>query len=304
MIVFFICSCGGKPSKIKEQVGSEKEKKDVISLNNKAKRTGSDFPRKSYSFSLSEDPLLMKTVKARDINRFRMKAGAGESLKSLYSLINIYSLSGKPAKRSIEMLQRAATLELKDDLKNTIDDRAVADICIQALKEKNYRMVFFLLRHMMNSDNLLVQAKAYNINALIAQSEDRTPEAIANLEKALSYSPNYLPAVMNIGFSYLQFGYIKKAKPKLDMLEDDWLASSGKAIVERVSGNGAYTTKECKFLLKSNPKHKPTLFNCGINEIRTNKNKVAAKILIGKALRTKGGKSDWDDQAYRMLEDL
>ena len=40
IIVFFICSCGGKPAQIKEQVGADKEKKDVISLNNKADKWG------------------------------------------------------------------------------------------------------------------------------------------------------------------------------------------------------------------------------------------------------------------------
>jgi tetratricopeptide (TPR) repeat protein len=304
ILIFFISSCAGQPGSMQEQLTKGSGKKDIISLNNKEKRTGSNFPRKSYIYSFSKEPLTTKIINEKDVNIFRMNAGAGESLKSLYSLINIYSLSGKPAKRSLEMLERAAVLEVKDNLKNTVDDLAVADICLQALVEKKYRMVFFLLRHMMNSDNVLVQAKAYNITSLIAKSENRVPEAIANLEKSLSYSPTYLPAVMNLGFSYLKYGYVAQAKPKLEMFEDDWLVSSGRAVLERVSGNGAYTTKECKFLLKKNPNHKTTLFNCGINEIRTNKNKLAAKKLIGKALRIKGGDSDWDDQAYRMLEDL
>ena len=39
--------------------------------------------------------------------------------------------------------------------------RAIADIALQALNEKNYKMFFFLQRKLMLSDDKLVQAKAY-----------------------------------------------------------------------------------------------------------------------------------------------
>ena len=268
-------------------------------------RTGS-----TYIHSLSNNPLTSRIAAvnkaAAYANKISQQArGAkGQTISNFESLIAAERIARVPLNRLLNHMRRLAEITRQGTKHQKVSELARLEIAVAAIQQNQYGMATFLLNDLKLAKNKKVKAGAFNAIALLAMRDGRIPEAVAHWKESLKAYSNYVPALLNIGYISLMFGHFEATKRFLSQVDGDWFAESGLLVANRLMNNTQETSRLCNKLLKSHPKHKPTLFNCGVHEWQSNKNIAKAKQLISKALNTRGGPNSWDNRGYKVLESV
>lgn len=268
-------------------------------------RTGS-----TYIHSLSNNPMTSRIASVKKATSYANKlsqqtrGAKGQTIANFESLIAAERIARVPLNRLLNHMRRLAEITRQGAKHHKVSELARLEIAIAAIQQNQYGMANFLLNDLRLAKNKKVKAGAFNAIGLLALRDGRVPEAVSYWKEALKANSNYVPALLNLGFISLMFGHFEATKRFLSQVDGDWFADSGLLVAERLMNNTQVTSRICSKLLKSRPKHKPTLFNCGIHEWQSNKNIAKAKQLISKALNTRGGPNSWDNRGYQVLESV
>ena len=268
-------------------------------------RTGS-----TYIHSLSNNPMTSRIAAVNKASAYANKLSQqargpkGQTISNYESLIAAERIARVPINRLLNHMRRLAEITRQGTKHQRVSELARLEIAIAAVQQNQYGMATFLLNDLKNAKNKKVKAGAFNAIALLAMRDGRIPEAVEYWKQSLKAHSSYVPALLNLGFISLMFGHFEATKKFLSQVEGDWFAESGLLVAHRLMNETQETSQLCTKLLKSRPKHKPTLFNCGVHEWQSNKNIAKAKQLISKALNTRGGPTSWDNRGYKVLESV
>jgi lipopolysaccharide biosynthesis regulator YciM len=287
----------GDDGDVKEVDKSEQDDGD------RGKQSGSTFVN-----SLSNSSMTSWTVKRSRAESISKKLlddakGSDEKMKELLSsLVATQRLSGQNFPAVLETGRRLADVELKAGANKEIPDTAKLEIALAAAQASNFAMFDFMITPLLTSKDSKIRAGALNALGVITLDEGRVPEAVQYFKKALKSDSDYRPAMLNLGFVALQYGDLDTAKSMLTRVRQDWFAKSALLVIARQSGDKSETTSLCTKLLPRS--HKPTVFNCGLNEWLSNNSSAKARDLINKALKLKGGPPSWDEKGYEALNNI
>lgn len=196
--------------------------------------------------------------------------------------------------------------------KKDLPELAKLEIGLAAIQSRNLaRARIFLDPLLARTKNPRIKAAIHNAYGIAALQLGQTSNAAQSFKRALSNSPNYPPAVLNIGFLALKFGHYREAQKHLSSLQNDWYARIGLITADRQSGaqKTPRVKSQCQNLTQSHPKNKIILFNCGLFYLQTAKKNdkaslMKARTLIEGATQQPGGEALWDEVAFRVLEKI
>ena len=247
----------------------------------------------------------------KSVNRSKASSIAnsinGKDPRQLAAKVSALRLSSQGLGLVLESGRKIIDRQLKKGVsdRNKLDPRVQLEIGLAAIQERNLGMAILMLDPLKGTGNpSRVRAGAYNALGVINVIRKRIPEAVLSFKTAIKFSANYQPAHLNLGFLFLKYGNFERANFHLGRLASDLTAKSGLIVSNRLQGQASRADGLCKQVLSKKSNHKPTLFNCGVLQWQSKNNKKNARDLISKALKTPGGPSSWDDQGYKVLEQM
>ncbi len=264
----------------------------------------------SLTHSLSNNKLTNRIVSrsnAKEVsNRLKgsVKGQDAKSKEALEGMVSAQRLSGVSVETIFKSVRQIADIELKKGVNNDVRDQIKLEVGLAALTQKNYALAEFMLEPLLTSKLAKVKAGAANALGIMAQKEGRIPEAVQMWKTALKAEPGYQAALLNLGFTSLEYGDFETARKMLTRLPEDWFTLSGLIVVNRLRGKNAEVKRLCDIVLKQKPNHKPSVFNCGLFEWQANKNAKKARSMINKAIKLPGGPQSWEQKGFRVLEDI
>lgn len=292
------CASEEKKESLEDPVLETKEASVRRTKDDKVPKSGIDLSGgfKGVTYSLGKDELLPNRVDVR----------AGESIekqlesatkrknpdrKAFIALVSMKRLNQK----SLAELKRTAkdmmTAEMEKKSTAKVPSLLELELAMAAVREKKYAYAEHFISGLISDSkvNKSIRAAAWNLDGVIAVSDGRLPDAINSWEEALKVDASYDAAQLNLGFYAVKFGDARTAIKWLSRQQDDWYASSGLAVAERLVGNGKKASALCDRVLKARPTDKVSLVNCAINEWQTNKDFSKASGLLDRAKRRSGG---------------
>jgi tetratricopeptide (TPR) repeat protein len=186
----------------------------------------------------------------------------------------------------------------------TIPPEVKLEIALAAISSHNYALAAYYLDDLTDEKNPRLKAGAYNALGVIALRDDRVPEAVLYFREALKAVGNYKPALLNLGFSALKGGDLTTAKTTLAKVEGDWFVQYGMISVARMDNDVGLAVEGCDRVLKKEPQHIATLFNCGLLEYQNKHNAVKAKEYLTRAGKAKGGEADWGEKSFLLISKI
>jgi tetratricopeptide (TPR) repeat protein len=258
--------------------------------------------RKQLVTSLSNNPFTSKRInrsKASDL-----AAGFSsdkKDIQSAYSAIVANRLAGKGPVESFDDARRILDHYIAKNPDADIPEFVQLELALAAIGTGRLALAEFYTDRLTKSKNSKIRAAAINALGVVAIRNERIPEAVAIFKEALAAEKSYEPALLNLGFLALEGGDVGTAKRALGGMQDDWFVESGLIGVERLEGDAEKAEQRCERVLAKQPKHKPTLINCGLNAYQGQKDFKKARSYLNRALAVIGGSSAWDEKTGKLL---
>lgn len=262
---------------------------------------------RTIAFSATNSPLTSKTVdkgKARSLAENLENGLKNPEFKDRASLIGLMSLKrfgDAPLEDVYKAAQKLINVEMKKDIRREMSEVATLELALTALRSGKLTLAEHFLGNLSENKNKNIIAAVKTAEGMIAQMDDRLPEAVALWEEALKAIPEYQPAALNIGFTALRFGDFKTALKMLEPMSNDWFALYGVLVAERLSGNAKRVSALCTRVNSMKDDYKPAILSCALNEYQGLGNFAEAKKMLNKLVKTKGGSPVVDERAYRLI---
>ncbi|MFK7872167.1 MAG: hypothetical protein AB8C84_03205 [Oligoflexales bacterium] len=251
--------------------------------------------------SLKNNQLVPQFVDLKKARKHALTYRGGDSVTTLEKRIAALRV----AKSNFSEVQAAtlklANLELEKSLNRSMSERAKIEVGLSALQNRKFGMAMILFDELHRSKNKTIRAASWTATGVLALQDQRHPEAVRAWEEALKSSSSFAPAILNLAFMNLRFGRFKEAQSRLQQAGPSWLKDAGLMILARVKGQKNLADNLCEKLLSIKPNHKMILFNCGVHQWVSHKDKDESKSLIRKALKEKGGESNWNVRGRQFL---
>ncbi len=262
---------------------------------------------RTIAFSATNNSLTSKTVdkgKARSLAENLENGLKNPDFKDRASLVGLMSLKrfgDAPLEDVYKAAQKLISVEMKKDIRREMSEVATLELALTALRSGKLTLAEHFLGNLSDNKNKNIIAAVKTAEGMIAQMDDRLPEAVALWEEALKAIPGYQPAALNIGFTALRFGDYKTALKMLEPMSNDWFALYGVLVAERLSGNAKRVSALCSRINSMKGDYKPALLSCALNEYQGLGNYAEAKKMLNKLVKAKGGSPVVDERAYRMI---
>ena len=307
LISFLSLSFGCSGSKKKGDDGVRASNSNGNSGNN-ANRNRANRPsavsakRVFFMNSFSNNRLTSQTYSKQKAENQAARLGGSKNKAALESLLAAQRLAGRGANTAFATAKRIADLEVDRSIKGEISDAVKLDLALAAMGGGKYAMAeHFFYDIIDNSKNGQIKAAAYNAVGVMALRDDRIPEAVAFFRQALKVNSGFKPAKLNLGMLALRGGDFSTAKKNLGNYTNDWMVKASLIPISRLEKNAPQVERMCDQVLKQEPKHKPTMFNCALHELQTKRDFDKARQIVNKMVKTPGGPQSWDESAYALL---
>lgn len=262
---------------------------------------------KTMTYSANNNPMTSKTVdkgKAKSIADSLENSLKNPEFKDRQGLIGLMAakrFADLPLEDVYKAAQKLINVEMKKDIRREMPEVANLELALTALRSGKLTLAEHFLGELSDNKNKNIIAAVHTAEGMIAQMDDRLPEAVAFWEEALKAIPEYQPAMLNIGFTALRFGDYKTALKMLEPITNDWFALTGVLIAERLGGNSKRVAALCSRINSMKEDYKPAMLSCALNEYQGMGNYPKAKEILKKLVKTKGGSPVIDEKAYRVI---
>lgn len=262
-----------------------------------------DGERRLLIVSVTNNSLSSKAIDRVKASDFASQEGMATTtdLNALLALMSAYRLAGRSVDEVLVIARRMSDVVTSKGVDKDLPEAAQLELGLTGVQTGRLAFAEFWFDKLYKSKNASIRASIINAKGVMAVRMERIPEAVALFKEALSVTPDFKPALLNIGFLALQGGDVATAQKSLGGLDGDWYAEAGLISVLRLQGEADKAEASCEKILREHPKHKQTLINCGINAWQGKKDFAKARDLIGKALVIPGGSLVWDEKAGRIL---
>ena len=260
--------------------------------------------RVTVTNSLSNNALTSQTIAPTKAEAELAKFRDAKNVLALEGLISASRLARKAAPDIVAAAHRLAEVEMEKGAGRTIPPEVKLEIALAAIQSHNYALAAYYLDDLTDEKNPRLKAGAYNAFGVIALRDDRVPEAVLYFREALKAVGNYKPALLNLGFSALKGGDLATAKTTLAKVEGDWFVQYGMISIARMDNDVGAAVEGCDRVLKKEPQHIATLFNCGLLEYQNKHNAIKAKEYLTRAGKAKGGEADWGEKSFLLISKI
>jgi len=223
--------------------------------------------------------------------------------KDLVALMSAQRLAGSGLNNVMETAKKLVLHEIQTDPKRGLPGFAKLELALSAVHNKKYSFAEYYLYDLTSSSNKALKSAAYTLQGIIHINDDRLPEAVESWLEALKADPTYRPALLNLGFVSLKFGDFDRAKQYLSKGNRSWYESYGLLVAERMTNGADKAAALCRTVLSANPRHKPTLLSCALNEYQGTKNFAAALSHVDKLAKIPGNQ-EIDSIGYQLRKSI
>jgi tetratricopeptide (TPR) repeat protein len=299
------CSEDKRTKKVEEPVSPQQER-GRLGVGEPREDSGSTSLSNDRRFlinSISNNSFTSKTIDKSRAADFagRYSAPRSKDINTLAAAVAAIRLSGQSVNQALQSAKVIADLEMTKNVERDIPEIVQLELGLVGLQTGRLAFAEYWLDRLVKSKSATIRASAINAKGVMAIRMDRIPEAMVLFKEALAASNDYEPARLNIGFLALQGGDVLTAKRALGSMQDDWYVQSGLISVLRLEGESEKADSLCERVLAKNPRHKPTLINCGVNAWQGKQDYKKARDYLNKALAVAGGAAVWDEKTGRLL---
>jgi tetratricopeptide (TPR) repeat protein len=302
-ILLSISGCAGDAVDKKAQEPATSSKGEAAPSGNTAASSSIGGERRFLVTSLSNNSMTSRSIERSRAADFIAQDGNAKSkdLNMLAAVVSANRLAGRSAEETMVGAKAIADIEMSKNVDREVPESVQLELGLTGVQTGRLAFAEFWLDKLLKSKSPGIRASALNAKGVMALRMERIPEAMILFKDAVAVSPDYKPALLNIGFLALQGGDGVTAQKALGAVQDDWYADAGLISVLRLQGDVDKADASCDKILAGHPKHKPTLINCGINAWQGKKNYAKARDLINKSLAVAGGTAVWDEKSGRLL---
>lgn len=255
-----------------------------------------------FTYSFRNDPMQSPRVnRVQAETLIAQLEGRAKSLDDLSALLAAQGLANSSVRDLLGTGRKIAGQVLKRSIQAKVPETIRLTMAISAMHARNFDLAEFYLADLKSAKNPRIRAAIANVQGVIFLNDGRLPEAMTEWRKALKALPSFLPARLNLGFVALKYGDTNLAGKTLPSQNADWYVQSGRLVTARFRGAANQTDRLCKQILSQKPRHKPTVYNCGVYQLEERKNFAEARKLISTALKLPGGGEEWEEAAYKLL---
>lgn len=255
--------------------------------------------------SVSNNPLTSHSIRTQQALEHALSSTSKQGAIPQDVLLDALTATRLGGGDSNDILQHARSLMAQriTQAQKDLPELAKLEIGLAAIQARNLaRAKIFLDPLLAKTKNPRIKASIYNGYGIAALQINQTTDGAKFFKQALEASPNYVPALFNLGFLSLKFGHYRKAQKYLSSLQNDWYGRVGLVTADRLSNRNSKVQDLCRSLSRSQARNKIVLFNCGLFYLQNLKDMKAARSLIEKATQQPGGESHWDETAFKVLE--
>ena len=294
------CSTSDKNQADDRQIGDGRDREDRGSRRDAVSVSSR---RATLITSLSNNKLTPHTVSRARADREvgKLSSANPKDVATLEGRLSAERLAGKSLGQVMGTARKIASLKLGKNPNGEISENVKLEIALTAVKDRKFSLAEYYLQDLTNSKNARIRAGSYNGLGVVALKDERVPEAVAYFRQSLKALGSYEPALLNLGLVALGGGDLQTAKRSFSNMQDDLVVQTALVSIERLSGNANRIDSLCERILKKDPSHKSTLFNCGLHEYQAKANFDRAKQLLNEAARAPGGEAGWDRHIGQMI---
>ena len=299
--MFFSCESASKKNSIgkAEPVKSSPVEKSVSSYS---------AEEKTLTQSFSNNPFTSRTINRQAAANIAEKSSAGfkeGNVNAGVAYIAASRLAGKSLPENISAARQLIDqIVKKEGVQRDLPDVVELELAIHAVSTGKLAFAEHISDRLLKSKNVKVRAGINNLIGIVALRLNKIPEAVYSFKQSLKEDNTYVAAKLNLGFLALRGGDFGLARSMLNDMSDDWFVKSGVLVIDRMSGGADQALKLCTEVLAKKPNHKPTLFNCGLNELQAKKNFKGARDYMNKVMKYEGGDPNWNDRAARITGEI
>ena len=275
-----------------------------------AEKEGASYSaeEKTLTQSFSNNPFTSKLINRQAAAALAEKSSAAAkegNVNAGVSFIAASRLAGRSLPENIlAARQLIDQIVKKEGVQRDLPDVVELELAIHAVASGKLAFAEHLSVQLLKSKNAKIRAGMNNLIGIVALRLNKIPEAVFSFKQSLKEEPSYVAAKLNLGFLALRGGDFVVAKSMLNDMSEDWFVKSGILVIDRLTGGLEQTSKLCTEVLTKKPNHKPTLFNCGLNEFQAKKNFKIARDYMNKVLKSEGGDPNWNERAARIIGEI
>ncbi len=261
----------------------------------------------TFTYSLGNNPLTSKTVNAAKAKEFadeleaKLNQPSAKDRKDLIALMASKRLSGQGIGSVFQVAKKLMVVEMKEDIRREMPEVAQLELALASLHSRQFSMAEHWIEKLMDSKNEKTKAAALTAKGMIAQLDNRLPEAVALWNEAIKIRSDYEPARLNIGFTALRFGDFRTAKAMLAGMDADWFVQTGQMQAERLADSPKEAAELCNSIFAKRKSYKPAMFSCALNDYQGLNNPAKARIELEQIAKTEGGPTTIDEKAYLTI---
>ncbi len=302
VLFVFITSCATDNKKTSQGKPEPVESKPT------EKASAYSAEEKTLTQSFSNNPMTSKVINrqaAADLAEKSSGPAKEGNINAEVAFIAASRLAGKSLPENIQAARQLIDqIVKKDGVQREIPDVVELELAIHAVSVGKLAFAEHLYDRLLKSKNAKVRAGINNLIGVVALRLNKIPEAVNSFRQSLKEDGGYVAAKLNLGFLALRGGDFNLAKSMLNDMSDDWFVKSGVLIIDRMGGGTDQAAKLCTEVLAKKPNHKPTLFNCGLNEFQARKNYKVARDYMNKTLKYEGGDPSWNERAAKIIGEI
>ena len=307
-ITMFVSSCassGDKKASSEDQASAGDDGDSYTSQRSKTSAGKMIFGGTIIS-SISNNPLVSQQIDTQVAidHAITLRSQQNPTEQQLIEAISAARLGNVNTSEILSYANQLMKVRVKNNVKD-LPEIVKLEIGLTSIQDKNLaRARIFLDPLLRSTKNMDIKAAIHNAFGVAALQIDDYSSAVGSFKQSLKYRSNYPPALFNIGFLSLRYGYYSRAQQYLSSLQEDWYAKVGVMSADRHTKKDSRASSACDRLVQSKPKNKIVLFNCGLFYFQNLGNVEKARDLIESATQEAYGEENWDEIAFRVMESL
>lgn len=260
-----------------------------------------------FTYSASNNGLTSRTFSQKSARQLAnelersIRNPTVKNRRELVALMSLYRMAGGDLNNAFSVAKKISLNEMKVDISRKIPESAILELALSSIQSANYSMADHWLNELADSKDKKMQAAVETARGIIELRSGRLPEAIFYWNEALKKYSNYEPARLNIGFFALKYGDVSTAKRMLGSLESDYFVLTGLMQAERLADRAKKVESMCERLVSLNPRYKPALFSCALNQYQGLGNLSKARAELEKIAQVEAPPVQVDEKAFLTI---